>query len=233
MPARTSDDDTNDDADDDRGMNWETLRSVLILHLSTSRPHLKQDIDIDEEVDGENVDYLITSLQEEGVALVPKDGELTLSEPEAHPFRNVLSPLLEELFGIQNGEVTFFCSCVIDAYLFSTRSVQADEASPTQRKPATCELCARPMPLTAHHLYPRSEHSKLLKRTQLSKAQLQQTLAFLCRPCHSAVHKMLDAPTLAREYASVERLIAHEGLARWAAWAGKQRVVGKGLRTAR
>ncbi|KZT54809.1 hypothetical protein CALCODRAFT_404078, partial [Calocera cornea HHB12733] len=94
-------------------------------------------------------------------------------------------------------------------------------------KPAVCELCARPMPLTAHHLYPRAEHARLLKRTQLTKDQLQHTLAYLCRPCHNAVHGLIDKATLANEYASMDKLREHEGLIRWADWASRQKVVGR------
>ncbi|KAI9105834.1 hypothetical protein DFS34DRAFT_644639 [Phlyctochytrium arcticum] len=75
-----------------------------------------------------------------------------------------------------------------------------------------CALCTRSMPLTFHHLYPRQTHSLLLKRNLITTAQTQSGI-HICRPCHSAIHRMIDNKTLAREYASLEALMGHEGTA--------------------
>jgi hypothetical protein len=85
---------------------------------------------------------------------------------------------------------------------------------------AECEMCGRIMPLTAHHLRPRSEHDVYLKRG-LSQEELN-TCADLCRPCHSAVHRRFDNKTLAASYFTVTLLLADEKLQRWAAYAAKQ-----------
>ncbi len=51
---------------------------------------------------------------------------------------------------------------------------------------------------------------------------LNRTIA-ICRPCHSAVHRAHDAPTLAERFTTVEELLADETIARFVAWARKQR----------
>lgn len=49
------------------------------------------------------------------------------------------------------------------------------------------------------------------------------TYALLCRQCHNAVHSNIDEATLASSYATVERLLEHEGVWRFCAWASKQK----------
>jgi len=234
-------------------MEWDILRDVLVrLFLSppagtfpassgspVSSPAGGSKRGHEAEIDLDSVDHLISELQLERVHIHPQhDSQLTLAEVDSHPLCSVLSLPLQELFAMRQEGVGWWCSCVIDAYLQELRAAQSGDGEGNgegrgRKKPRLCELCERPMPLTAHHLYPRSEHSRLLKRTQLTKSQLQHTLAWLCRPCHSAVHTLMDAQTLAAEYESVEKLRGHEGVQRWVGWAERQRVVGRGMRTAR
>lgn len=65
-----------------------------------------------------------------------------------------------------------------------------------------CEMCERVMPLTRHHLIPRSEWKYFEKRPPAGFAEsgrsLQETAA-LCRQCHSAVHSFADERALVRE----------------------------------
>jgi hypothetical protein len=85
-----------------------------------------------------------------------------------------------------------------------------------------CEICTRNVPLTYHHLIPRSTHTKVLKRKWHPETRLN-SVAWLCRHCHSAVHKTASNEDLAREYYTVELLLQVESLQRWAAWASRQR----------
>jgi 5-methylcytosine-specific restriction endonuclease McrA len=85
-----------------------------------------------------------------------------------------------------------------------------------------CEICTRAVPLTYHHLIPRSTHSKVLKRKWHPETRLN-SVAWLCRQCHSAVHKTASNEVLAREYYTVELLLQVESLQRWATWASRQR----------
>jgi hypothetical protein len=84
-----------------------------------------------------------------------------------------------------------------------------------------CELCERRMPLTKHHLIPRSQHAAY-RAKGFSEACLAQTLR-CCRQCHNALHDAIDEPTLAAHYNTAAALLRHEGVHRFVAWASKQR----------
>lgn len=49
----------------------------------------------------------------------------------------------------------------------------------------------------------------------------------LCRPCHSAVHKFEDNKTLARDYNTLAKLLAHEKMPKWIAYISKQKASSK------
>lgn len=44
----------------------------------------------------------------------------------------------------------------------------------------------------------------------------------ICRDCHDAIHATFDNRELEKEYASVEALLSHEGLAKMIRFIGKQ-----------
>ncbi|EJD52758.1 hypothetical protein AURDEDRAFT_55402 [Auricularia subglabra TFB-10046 SS5] len=85
-----------------------------------------------------------------------------------------------------------------------------------------CEVCTRDMPLTYHHLIPRSVHSKVLKRGW-HPAERLNAVAWLCRSCHSTVHRVASNEDLARNFYTVDLLIEREDIQRWRAWASRQR----------
>lgn len=88
---------------------------------------------------------------------------------------------------------------------------------------AGCEICTRDhVPLTYHHLIPRSVHDKVLKRKWHAKEELGN-VAWLCRACHSFVHGLGSNELLARELFTVEKLLEREEVTRWAAWVGRVR----------
>ncbi|GAB5036797.1 Hypothetical protein NocV09_04900260 [Nannochloropsis oceanica] len=84
-----------------------------------------------------------------------------------------------------------------------------------------CELCARVMPLTRHHLRPRTLHKKLLKQG-ISQEELN-ICATICRPCHTAVHRSHDNDTLATLLYTVPALLEDEKVGKFVRWASKQR----------
>lgn len=90
----------------------------------------------------------------------------------------------------------------------------------------TCVLCERDMPLTFHHLIPRTTHKKLAKRTMLDKKALNVGI-MVCRPCHSAIHRFIDEETMALEYNTLEKLLTHEKVQKWIPYAAKLKVVPK------
>ncbi|KAI9822469.1 MAG: hypothetical protein M1827_000188 [Pycnora praestabilis] len=86
-----------------------------------------------------------------------------------------------------------------------------------------CEVCERDwIPLTYHHLIPKAVHAKVLKRGWHEEWQLN-SVAWLCRACHTFVHRMAGNEELAREWWTVERLRERDDVQRWAAWVGRVR----------
>ena len=70
-----------------------------------------------------------------------------------------------------------------------------------------CPLCGRPIPAPqrdAHHLVPKSRGGRETE--------------FLHRICHRQIHALLTESELARDYNSVEALMAHPEMARFVAW---------------
>jgi len=88
---------------------------------------------------------------------------------------------------------------------------------PAQRS-SDCELCGRDwIPLTYHHLIPRSMHAKAVKRGWHQEWELAN-VAWLCRACHSFVHRVASNEELAREWYTVERLEEREDVIRFVGW---------------
>lgn len=86
-----------------------------------------------------------------------------------------------------------------------------------------CELCERVMPISHHHLIPKTTHGRM-KKKGTPRADLLRTLP-LCRPCHSAVHRAESEDSLALEWNSLERLREHPKISRFVAWASGQKPV--------
>lgn len=88
---------------------------------------------------------------------------------------------------------------------------------------SACEICERDwIPLTYHHLIPKAVHSKALKRGWHEEHDLNQ-VAWLCRACHSYVHRMASNEELAREWYTVEAILKRKDTQEWAKWAGRLR----------
>ncbi|EAW23118.1 HNH endonuclease [Aspergillus fischeri NRRL 181] len=86
-----------------------------------------------------------------------------------------------------------------------------------------CEICERDwIPLSYHHLIPRGVHAKVLKKGWHEEWMLN-SVAWLCRACHSFVHRMASNEELAREYYTVERIMEREDVQDWAKWVGRVR----------
>ncbi|KAI0782773.1 hypothetical protein C8Q75DRAFT_786777 [Abortiporus biennis] len=85
-----------------------------------------------------------------------------------------------------------------------------------------CEICEREVPLTYHHLIPRETHAKVLKKKWHPESMIN-SVAWLCRPCHSAVHHVASNEDLARYLYTVELLLEREDIQRWRRYASKQR----------
>lgn len=88
-----------------------------------------------------------------------------------------------------------------------------------------CVLCQRytKRGTTEHHLIPRTCHSNKWFKKQFSRDQMHETIS-VCRECHGAIHRFVPKEkTLGRDYNTVEKLLAHEQIATFVAWARKQK----------
>ncbi|KAG6550426.1 hypothetical protein Mapa_008389 [Marchantia paleacea] len=97
-----------------------------------------------------------------------------------------------------------------------------DEAVP----PGHCAMCLRYMPLTFHHLCPRMLHKGMLKKGMYTKQNINDGI-YICRPCHSAIHKLFDHETMALKVNTLGKILEDERVQRWVRFAEKQRVVSK------
>ncbi|KAL1303288.1 hypothetical protein AAFC00_006694 [Neodothiora populina] len=110
---------------------------------------------------------------------------------------------------------------VFSAYIGSTTSAPP-EFAPSERA-HECEICEREhLPLTYHHLIPRAAHAKAVKRGWHASWELNK-VAWLCRPCHSFVHRIASNEDLAKDWYSVDLLISREDVQKWATWVSRIR----------
>ena len=110
-----------------------------------------------------------------------------------------------------------FLSPVLVSY---TAAVIAPPPPWISTRTSACEICDREhLPLTYHHLIPRAVHAKVMKRGWHEEHVLN-SVAWLCRACHSFVHRVASNEELAREYYTVEKICARSDVQKWAQWIG-------------
>lgn len=115
-----------------------------------------------------------------------------------------------------------------------------------EEQEGVCPICERELGLTFHHLIPRETHSKMLKNNkvlvpasvesmyQFYIDQVVNTLTrkewlntygvFICRSCHSQVHRTEPNDVLAIKYNTIETIVKHPAIMKWAKWANQQKV---------
>ena len=109
-----------------------------------------------------------------------------------------------------------------------------EEEGDGERRVGTCELCARALPLTFHHLVPKSTFSKYTSRrcclpaglppeAEATKAFLGRYGTMVCRPCHSVIHRHAPNAVLAEKWNSLQSLAEAPSIAKWVAYAATQR----------
>ncbi|KAL2144696.1 hypothetical protein VTI28DRAFT_8634 [Corynascus sepedonium] len=117
---------------------------------------------------------------------------------------------------------TEFLAPVLSAYVESVTTPPPPPAS-TKAQAEGCEICGRDwINLTYHHLIPRMVHDKVVRRGWHREDELQN-VAWLCGACHRFVHRFRNHEELAREYYTVERLLAADEVRRFAEWVGRVR----------
>jgi hypothetical protein len=180
-------------------------------------------------VEDDITNFIVDALKAADVLHLPSDFIMPdLADTANLPIYAPLAEYMETLLDVHPDELELTVQNLIDLYLGADRA----EEEETTVGPGTtaCELCERPMPLTIHHLYPREEHDRLLRRQGSTLTRYDLLVvhrAWLCRPCHSSVHRLIPNRTLADEYYSVSKLLDHEGVRKWVGYAAKQRVSGR------
>ncbi|KAK4143074.1 uncharacterized protein C8A04DRAFT_12718 [Dichotomopilus funicola] len=118
-----------------------------------------------------------------------------------------------------------FLAPILTAYLTTATSPPPPPRSTKATAMSTtgCEICGRDwLNLGYHHLIPRMVHAKVVKRGWHRPDELQN-VAWLCGACHRFVHRFRGHEELAREFYTVERLLAAEEVRRFAEWVGRVR----------
>ena len=119
------------------------------------------------------------------------------------------------------GDLPRLLEPVFSSYI-TTATTAPPEFSPGDRGDE-CEICGREhLPLTYHHLIPRSVHAKAIKRGWCKEWEVNR-VAWLCRPCHSFVHRCAGNEELAKEWYSMDLLMEREDVQKWAGWVSKIR----------
>jgi hypothetical protein len=170
-------------------------------------------------------------------AEVPDPASLTL---DAAPFPPAFSDTLVsyEISSDADGALMFLRKTIEDFV--------SEECAPPppwkSTRTSQCEICEREIPLTYHHLIPRSTHAKVLKQKWHSETMIN-SVAWLCRLvlnfcsarqmaqrsvyqfryCHSTVHHVATNEELARSFYTVELLLQREDIQKWRAYAARQR----------
>ncbi|KAL8833259.1 MAG: hypothetical protein Q9170_004391 [Blastenia crenularia] len=127
-----------------------------------------------------------------------------------------------EAYGLLESQADLpkFLTAIIQEY------VNAATAPPpiwSTTRTSACEICERDwIPLSYHHLVPKQVHAKVIKRGWHEEWRLN-SVAWLCRACHSFVHRIASNEELAKDYWSVARLMEREDVIAWAKWVGRVR----------
>ena len=125
---------------------------------------------------------------------------------------NLISPPVTDL--------STFLGPVFQAYMVT---ILKDPPAWHTTRTSACEICDRDwIPLSYHHLIPKAIHSKALKRGWHEQHMLNK-VAWLCRPCHTFVHRMASNEELAKQWHEVDRILEREDVQRWRSWIGTVR----------
>lgn len=217
------------------------LRGVLSAHASGALFPQGQEplLDLSED----SVKYVTDEMWEAGVLQplckeqLPGEESSVLAGTSLQLHQSV-GQLLEDLsFATDAEQAAKICRETVTQWRALHRPEPADSAAgeapeesdeeEEDTPPGCCELCKRFMPLTFHHLVPKSTHKLVVKRKLFSKDEVNSRGINICRPCHSAIHRLIDHKQMAYEYNSLDKLLEHEGVQKWIAWAEKQRTVAK------
>ncbi|CAM9617602.1 unnamed protein product [Chrysoparadoxa australica] len=190
-------------------------------------------------------------------ALPPAHLTLTVTallEDQASSVREVLQDYLADDLPSTSEDFAEMC-CDIEKALSRPTVIAGEDASEegagaAEEGAGRCQMCERNMPLTKHHVIPKSTHnsvpvnlfSNLLTRLGFSSLSLASrrlrkkphktwpegmpldATVDICRPCHSAIHRTHDELTLARDFWSIDLLLQDAAINKFVSWVSRQRV---------
>lgn len=117
-------------------------------------------------------------------------------------------------------DLRHFITPVLESYI---TSVTAPPPIWSATRTDFCELCEREwIPTTYHHLIPRSMHAKVIKRGWHPEEKLN-SVAWLCRACHSFVHHIESNEELAKNWYTMDLLRGRDDVKGWVKWIGRVR----------
>ncbi len=94
---------------------------------------------------------------------------------------------------------------------------------PQAEDSARCALCGRAAPLTFHHLIPRTCHSNKWFRKNFAREDMRSRGLFICRACHSFIHRQFSEKDLGRRLNTREGLLADPLVRGFIGWVRKRR----------
>ena len=109
-----------------------------------------------------------------------------------------------------------------DSHLNASARQTAQREPIPVNKPDNCSLCHRHIALQFHHLVPRKVHRRTYFRKHFTREELA-TGVYVCRKCHSGIHKLFDEMQLAKEFNTLEKLRESAELARHVQWVARQK----------
>jgi hypothetical protein len=89
-------------------------------------------------------------------------------------------------------------------------------------KPDACVMCERKVSLTFHHLIPRKMHRRTFFRKNYTRSDLAAGI-WICRKCHSGLHRLYDEMTLAKHFFTLELVKADPAIQKHIGWVAKQK----------
>ncbi|KIL66599.1 hypothetical protein M378DRAFT_160599 [Amanita muscaria Koide BX008] len=200
---------------------YQTFKDCLAQSLLARLGGSDENSDLDEfslYLSSESWPILPSSLQN-----ATYESRSSVPDPDALPLTSLPNSFIDTLmaYGITSDvdESILFLRRVLVHYID-----EACAAPPVWSSTRTteCEICEREVPVTYHHLIPRSTHAKVLKRRWHPESMLN-SVAWLCRQCHSVVHRVTTNEDLAQNFYTVELLLQREDIQRWRKYASKQR----------
>ncbi|KAG8533717.1 uncharacterized protein KY384_001458 [Bacidia gigantensis] len=134
---------------------------------------------------------------------------------------SVVDSLVAYSFLPSSDDIPNFLLPLLEEYI--SGAVKAPHPNDPAKRATACEICERDwIPLTYHHLIPRQVQAKAIKRGWHEEWRLE-SVAWLCRACHSFVHRLATNEELAKQWWSIEKLMDREDIQTWAKWVGRVR----------